>query len=178
MQKVKTMCSIDKNDCDKSVSDNDVAEKGKDDEISTRANDTLDSTTITSSATNMLHKTGADFENVCTCLPAPPDSKSENKQNVSDNTEEDIIPEPSIKFDHDIDIDSFIGPSPCTILQTITMSNANDFFNLERLETIGDSFLKLSITVYLYCTYPGIHEGKTQLPAQQTSFKLQPVQVG
>ena len=40
------------------------------------------------------------------------------------------------------------------------MSNANDFFSLERLETIGDSFLKYAITVYLYCCYPGIHEGK------------------
>ncbi len=73
-------------------------------------------------------------------------------------------------FDKDLDIDTFMGPSPCTILQTITMSNANDFFNLERLETIGDSFLKLSITVYLYCTYPGIHEGKlSYLRSKQVS---------
>jgi len=59
-----------------------------------------------------------------------------------------------------LDVDSTVGPSPCDIVQTLTMSNANDFFNLERLETIGDSFLKFAITVYLYCTYPGIHEGK------------------
>lgn len=60
-----------------------------------------------------------------------------------------------------LDTDSeTLGPSPCDVIQTLTMSNANDFFNLERLETIGDSFLKFAITVYLYCTYPGIHEGK------------------
>lgn len=59
-----------------------------------------------------------------------------------------------------LDHNSSYGPSPCDIIQTLTMSNANDFFNLERLETIGDSFLKFAITVYLYCTYPGIHEGK------------------
>ncbi len=77
---------------------------------------------------------------------------------------------PSVKFDYDVELDKFIGPSPCTILQTITMSNANDFFNLERLETIGDSFLKFSITVYLYCTYPGIHEGKlSYLRSKQVS---------
>ena len=52
------------------------------------------------------------------------------------------------------------GPSPCDVLQALTMSNANDFFNLERLETIGDSFLKFAISIYLYCMYPGIHEGK------------------
>lgn len=40
------------------------------------------------------------------------------------------------------------------------MSNANDGINLERLETIGDSFLKYAITTYLYCTHDRIHEGK------------------
>ncbi|VDL72636.1 unnamed protein product [Nippostrongylus brasiliensis] len=32
--------------------------------------------------------------------------------------------------------------------------------NLERLETIGDSFLKYSVTDYLYHTHPDQHEGK------------------
>lgn len=40
------------------------------------------------------------------------------------------------------------------------MSNANDGINLERLETIGDSFLKFAITAYLYCAHPTVHEGK------------------
>ena len=75
-----------------------------------------------------------------------------------------------IQFDHEEDLSTFVGPSPCIILQTLTMSNANDFFNLERLETIGDSFLKFAITVYLYCTYPGIHEGKlSYLRSKQVS---------
>jgi len=63
-------------------------------------------------------------------------------------------------FSLDADLTSEGGPSPCDIIQTLTMSNANDFFNLERLETIGDSFLKFAVTIYLYCTYTGIHEGK------------------
>ena len=46
------------------------------------------------------------------------------------------------------------------LFQALTMSNANDGINLERLETIGDSFLKYAITTYLYCTYDRIHEGK------------------
>ncbi|XP_012942349.1 endoribonuclease Dicer [Aplysia californica] len=65
----------------------------------------------------------------------------------------------SVSLDADRDLKTFVGPSPCLILQALTMSNANDFFSLERLETIGDSFLKYAITVYLYCSYPGIHEG-------------------
>ena len=34
------------------------------------------------------------------------------------------------------------GPSPAMVLQALTMSNASDGINLERLETVGDSFLK------------------------------------
>ena len=75
-----------------------------------------------------------------------------------------------IDFDSDIDLESFVGPSPCVILQALTMSNANDFFNLERLETIGDSYLKFAITIHLYCMYPGIHEGKlSYLRSKQVS---------
>lgn len=75
-----------------------------------------------------------------------------------------------ISLDANIELSSYIGPSPCTILQALTMSNANDFFSLERLETIGDSFLKYAITVYLYCSYPGIHEGKlSYLRSKQVS---------
>lgn len=81
-----------------------------------------------------------------------------------------VCPEPLISLDEDMDLTTFIGPSPCEILQALTMSNANDFFSLERLETIGDSFLKYAITVYLYCSYPGIHEGKlSYLRSKQVS---------
>ncbi|XP_060562889.1 endoribonuclease Dicer-like [Ruditapes philippinarum] len=86
------------------------------------------------------------------------------------DAEEETCPEPLISLDEDMDLSTFIGPSPCEILQALTMSNANDFFSLERLETIGDSFLKYAITVYLYCSYPGIHEGKlSYLRSKQVS---------
>ncbi|XP_070576462.1 endoribonuclease Dicer-like [Ptychodera flava] len=52
------------------------------------------------------------------------------------------------------------GPNPALILQALTMSNASDGFNLERLEMLGDSFLKQAVTTYLYCTYTDLHEGK------------------
>ncbi|CAH2065033.1 unnamed protein product, partial [Iphiclides podalirius] len=63
-------------------------------------------------------------------------------------------------FDHQPDLEGHPGPSPSVILQALTMSNANDGINLERLETIGDSFLKFAITAYLYCAHPTVHEGK------------------
>ncbi|XP_043480045.1 endoribonuclease Dcr-1 [Leptopilina heterotoma] len=73
-------------------------------------------------------------------------------------------------FDYQPVLDGHSGPSPSLILQALTMSNANDGINLERLETIGDSFLKYAITTYLYCTYDNIHEGKlSHLRSKQVS---------
>ncbi|XP_049884013.1 endoribonuclease Dicer [Pectinophora gossypiella] len=63
-------------------------------------------------------------------------------------------------FDYQPNLEGHPGPSPSVILQALTMSNANDGINLERLETIGDSFLKFAITAYLYCAHPTVHEGK------------------
>lgn len=78
-----------------------------------------------------------------------------------------------VSLDADRDLETFVGPSPCLLLQALTMSNANDFFSLERLETIGDSFLKYAITVYLYCCYPGTHEGKlSYLRSKQVIYEL------
>ncbi|VDP87442.1 unnamed protein product [Echinostoma caproni] len=51
-------------------------------------------------------------------------------------------------------------PGPANVLQALTMSCSNDFINLERMETIGDSFLKFVVTVHLYLSYPTSHEGK------------------
>ncbi|XP_069696429.1 endoribonuclease Dcr-1 [Periplaneta americana] len=82
--------------------------------------------------------------------------------------DEDIINK--FSFDAQPDLQGHPGPSPSVILQALTMSNANDGINLERLETIGDSFLKYAITTYLYCTYDNIHEGKlSHLRSKQVS---------
>lgn len=76
----------------------------------------------------------------------------------------------SFSFDRQPNLNDHPGPSPSNILQALTMSNANDGINLERLETIGDSFLKYAITTYLYCTYENVHEGKlSHLRSRQVS---------
>ena len=99
------------------------------------------------------------------------DNKGGNlEKKTPKNLEDYEFPQVLIYLDEDVDMSTFLGPSPCMILQALTMSNANDFFSLERLETIGDSFLKYAITVYLYCSYPGIHEGKlSYLRSKQVS---------
>ncbi|KAH1023571.1 hypothetical protein HUJ04_012751 [Dendroctonus ponderosae] len=76
----------------------------------------------------------------------------------------------TFSFDMQPDLKSHPGPSPNVLLQALTMSNANDGINLERLETIGDSFLKYAITNYLYSKYEDVHEGKlSHLRSKQVS---------
>ena len=77
----------------------------------------------------------------------------------------------NLDYDHDDDDHEFdTGPGPALLLQALTLSNANDGFNLERLETIGDSFLKKAITVYLFSIYSNTNEGKlSYLRSKQVS---------
>ncbi|XP_044009238.1 endoribonuclease Dicer-like [Aphidius gifuensis] len=46
-----------------------------------------------------------------------------------------------------------IGPSPVDIMYALTPTYAGDTFNLERLETLGDSYLKFITCMHLYETY-------------------------
>ncbi|XP_064484368.1 endoribonuclease Dicer-like [Ornithodoros turicata] len=75
-----------------------------------------------------------------------------------------------VHFDDQPDLQNHAGPSPSVLLQALTMSNANDGINLERLETVGDSFLKYAVTAHLYCAHPSVHEGKlSHLRSRQIS---------
>ena len=51
-------------------------------------------------------------------------------------------------------------PDNGILLQAITPAGAMDSIDLERLESLGDSFLKLVTSVDLYCTRVHHHEGK------------------
>lgn len=51
------------------------------------------------------------------------------------------------------------GPEQCDILAAITAASAGDVFDGERLELMGDSFLKFAISFYLLQKYPSWHEG-------------------
>ncbi|XP_066152978.1 endoribonuclease Dcr-1 isoform X1 [Euwallacea fornicatus] len=86
------------------------------------------------------------------------------------NEYDDLSQEFEFSFDLQPKLASHPGPSPNVVLQSLTMSNANDGINLERLETIGDSFLKYAITNYLYSKYEHVHEGKlSHLRSKQVS---------
>jgi dsRNA-specific ribonuclease len=46
------------------------------------------------------------------------------------------------------------------LLQALTSASANDIVNLERLETLGDSFLKLMSSLFLFLHYTLVDEGQ------------------
>lgn len=52
------------------------------------------------------------------------------------------------------------GPDSTLLLSAFTPKGANDEFNLERLETLGDSFLKLVTSIFLYHDRQVAHEGR------------------
>lgn len=90
-------------------------------------------------------------------------SDSDSIHNVYEQFQEEIDDQEQqdmFSFDYQPDLINHVGPSPNVLLQALTMSNANDGINLERLETIGDSFLKYAITNYLYSAHDNVHEGK------------------
>ena len=78
---------------------------------------------------------------------------------VIDETEDDI---PLLEVTKTIGLHNVedVGPTPDQILQTLTLSKSSDGFNLERLEMLGDCFLKYAVTCYLYCKYEHQHEGQ------------------
>jgi endoribonuclease Dicer len=46
------------------------------------------------------------------------------------------------------------------LLEALTIPQSNGSFNNQRLETLGDAVLQLSVTVHLYNKYPHKHEGQ------------------
>ncbi|XP_073981490.1 endoribonuclease Dcr-2 isoform X5 [Rhodnius prolixus] len=58
------------------------------------------------------------------------------------------------------DKDNSIGPEQQVILQALTAVSATDIINYERLETLGDSFLKFIVSLALFIYYPDKDEGK------------------
>lgn len=129
----------------------------------------VDTLTVTDDCKKMVKLTiRNEFENFTKPKPEEIDDKFKRIMNPVKML---VDPRTQIfSFDYQPDLKNHPGPSPSVILQALTMSNANDGINLERLETIGDSFLKYSITTYLYCTYENVNEGKlSYLRSKQVS---------
>lgn len=83
---------------------------------------------------------------------SPPSSNGQQQgdeywqQAVRPTWKEEVL---NLRFDSS-STSSVFGPSPGQVLEALTLSNANDGFDLERLETIGDSVLKLIISIDVF----------------------------
>lgn len=71
----------------------------------------------------------------------------------------------------------FDCPNPWHIVQGLTLTKAYDSWNIERLETIGDSFIKFTCSLYLFFQYPDYDEMKfdclkTSLINNKNLFKI------
>ena len=51
-------------------------------------------------------------------------------------------------------------PDSAVLLQALTTAKATDIFDLERLEMLGDAFLKLAVSVHLFVTFEDKDEGR------------------
>ncbi len=61
----------------------------------------------------------------------------------------------------ELDTDGFIrSPDSGLLIRAFTQASADDCVDLERLEVLGDSFLKLATSVNLFCSRNRDHEGK------------------
>lgn len=62
------------------------------------------------------------------------------------------------------------GPELCELFRAMTAAKANEIVNLERLETLGDSFLKMISSVFIFLRFPYYDEGRaTQLKGKLVS---------
>nr|CAI5861281.1 unnamed protein product [Callosobruchus analis] len=60
-----------------------------------------------------------------------------------------------------LDTKTFEGPDLAELYSALTTAKANDIVNLERLETLGDSFLKIITSVYISLRFPKWNEGQS-----------------
>lgn len=78
------------------------------------------------------------------------------KQNVSYISRPDL-PVPVIKMLTNV---KFEGLNTVILLKALTSKISNDAFDLERMETLGDSFLKFAVSLFLYETFKSFNEGQ------------------
>jgi len=78
---------------------------------------------------------------------------------------------PTLKINNVIGIDEHVTlPNVYEILQCITLKNAHETFDLERYEVMGDSFLKLTVALDMFCRFEATNEGNlTHLKSERVS---------
>lgn len=89
---------------------------------------------------------------------------------VFDNRRRGQLKSSLIDLDENPKLELLKLPKLSVLLEAITALNASDFLNLERLETVGDAFLKYATSMYEFHTHPLFNEGHlTVLKMRQIS---------
>ncbi|XP_036140493.1 endoribonuclease Dicer isoform X2 [Monomorium pharaonis] len=83
--------------------------------------------------------------------------KNVNKK-VGQYSERSTVSAPTLNIFKD-EQDLSQGPTSAEIMHALTTKLGSDMFNLERLETLGDSYLKFIVSLYLYHKFPMFNEG-------------------
>lgn len=86
----------------------------------------------------------------------------EYTNNIQHNTlsieyNKDFVP---MKISNLLRNDVNMGPELRDICEALCTAKANDIVNLERYETLGDSFLKLIVSIYIVLKFPKYDEGQ------------------
>ena len=116
------------------------------------------------------------------------DDDDDDHVDVDDEDDDDDDHDDDDDDDDDYDDDEFPGlfsdlkslfrgsrgpvdhPDSALVLQALTTTHSGDAFNLERLEMLGDAFLKLAVSLHLFMSYQDKDEGKlTQRKKNQIS---------
>lgn len=58
-----------------------------------------------------------------------------------------------------LELKTKISPQTKDLLKAITTKSSNDVFDLERFEFLGDSYLKMIVSIFAYNEFPDWHEG-------------------
>ncbi|EZA61552.1 Endoribonuclease Dicer [Ooceraea biroi] len=83
-----------------------------------------------------------------------------NKKNIGHYASRPIISTPPLDVLASTKELPHSGPNAIEIMQGLTTKLGVDMFDLERLETLGDSYLKFITSLYLYHTFPKFNEGQ------------------
>ncbi|CAH3040736.1 unnamed protein product [Porites lobata] len=93
--------------------------------------------------------------------------KNVGRKDYSDDSDDDVDDFPELFSDlkslFSGNRRAAVHPNSAFVLKALTTTHSGDAFNLERLEMLGDAFLKLAVSLHLYCTYHDKDEGKLTL---------------
>ncbi|CAL8072085.1 unnamed protein product [Orchesella dallaii] len=105
------------------------------------------------------------------CYPGPPIYKSDICLTSIDDVKFQ-------SFDTETDFDKEKGPSIETVMEAFTLSNAQDNVSLEKLEVMGDSVLKIMVSLHVFRNFPTWDEGKMTLLRTKLISNLHLYQIG